>query len=116
MHPLLQILATRPQLLVEHAQAYGELAGAEMARASIHWKRQTLLAAGRRHGFLLAAVGSLAHTLVSGYRRLRQRLGLTTYTPEQMLGVLKAGGFEAVRVPQNIGFSQHRMTFDARKV
>lgn len=77
---------------------------------------RTLLAAGRRHGFLLAAVGSLAHTFVSGYRGLRQRLGLTTYTPEQMLDVLKAVGFEAVRAPQNIGFSRHRMLFDARKV
>lgn len=77
---------------------------------------KTLLGAGRRHGFLFAAFGSLAHTFFSGYRKLRQRLGLTTYTPEQMLELLKAGGFEAVRVPTNIGFSKHRMLFDARKV
>ncbi len=77
---------------------------------------KTLLGAGWRYGFLFAAVGSLAHTCLSGYRKLRQRLGLTVYTPDQMFDVLKAAGFEAVRVPTNIGFSQHRMLFDARKV
>ncbi len=77
---------------------------------------KTLLGAGMRHGFLFAAVGSLAHTFFSGYRKLRQRLGLTVYTPEQIVGVLNAAGFNAVRVPKNIGFSKHRMTFDARKV
>lgn len=77
---------------------------------------KTLLGAGMRHGFLFAAVGSLAHTFFSGYRKLRQRLGLTVYTPEQVIEVLNASGFAAVRVPKNIGFSKHRMTFDARKV
>lgn len=77
---------------------------------------KTLLGAGMRHGFLFAAVGSLAHTFFSGYRKLRQRLGLTVYTPEQIVSVLTAGGFEAIRLPRNIGFSNHRMTFDARKV
>jgi SAM-dependent methyltransferase len=77
---------------------------------------KTLLGTGAKHGFLFAAVGSLAHTFFSGYRKLRQRLGLTTYTPEAIIDVLKAGGFEAVRVPENVGFSRHRMLFDARKV
>lgn len=44
MHPLLQLIATRPQLLAEHAQAYGALAGTELARVSSHWKRQIVLA------------------------------------------------------------------------
>jgi ubiquinone/menaquinone biosynthesis C-methylase UbiE len=77
---------------------------------------KTLLGAGMRHGFLFAAFGSLAHTFFSGYRKLRQRLGLTVYTPEQVIEVLNACGFDAARVPKNIGFSKHRMTFDARKV
>ena len=33
-----------------------------------------------------------------------------------MLAELTAGGFDAVRAPRNVGFSRHRMTFDARKV
>jgi hypothetical protein len=77
---------------------------------------KTLLGAGMRHGFLFAAFGSLAHTFFSGYRKLRQRLGLTVYTPEQVIEVLNASGFDAARVQKNIGFSKHRMTFDARKV
>lgn len=32
MHPLLGVLATRPQLLAEHAQAYAELPQASSAR------------------------------------------------------------------------------------
>ena len=43
MHPLLNVLATRPQLLAEHAQAYAELMAAELPRATAAWKRQALL-------------------------------------------------------------------------
>ena len=75
-----------------------------------------LLKTGWRHGFLFAAVGSLAQTFFSRYRKLRQRLGLTTYTPEQVIEALRGGGFAAKQLPENIGFSRHRMTFDATKV
>ena len=43
MHPLLNVIATRPQLLAEHAQAYVELVAAELPRATAAWKRQALL-------------------------------------------------------------------------
>lgn len=43
MHPLLNLIATRPQLLAEHAQAYAELMAAEMPRAATVLKRQALL-------------------------------------------------------------------------
>ena len=45
MHPLLQLLTTQPHLLADHAQAYGELAGAELARVSTVWKRRAVLGA-----------------------------------------------------------------------
>ena len=59
MHPLLNVLATRPQLLAEHAQAYAELVAAELPRATAAWKRQALL-----NG--LALLSLLASLLLGG--------------------------------------------------
>jgi hypothetical protein len=59
MHPLLNLIATRPQLLAEHAQAYAELVAAELPRARSAWKRQALLSA-------LALLGLLAALLLGG--------------------------------------------------
>ena len=59
MHPLLNVIATRPQLLAEHAQAYAELVAAEFPRATAAWKRQALL-----NG--LALLGLLAALLLGG--------------------------------------------------
>ena len=46
MHPLLHLLATKPHLLGEHAQAYAELVTAEVTTASSAWKRKAALGAG----------------------------------------------------------------------
>lgn len=59
MHPLLNVIATRPQLLAEHAQAYAELVAAELPRATAAWKRQALL-----NG--LALLSLLASLLLGG--------------------------------------------------
>lgn len=45
IHPLLHLLATRPQLLADHAEAYAGLLGTELADASLVWKRRALLSA-----------------------------------------------------------------------
>ena len=45
MHPLFALLATQPQLLVEHALAYSALINQEMAQAYADWRRQTVLRA-----------------------------------------------------------------------
>lgn len=56
MHPLLQLIATRPQLLAEHAQAYAALVTTEAPR---------ITAACKRSAWLLAlALGSLGAGLV----------------------------------------------------
>ncbi len=46
IHPLLALVATQPQLLVDHAEAYAELATAELALASAGWRRQAIWTAG----------------------------------------------------------------------
>jgi hypothetical protein len=43
-HPLLDLLANRPQLLADHAQAYGELMASEVGAASSAFARRTVLA------------------------------------------------------------------------
>ena len=46
MHPLLHLIATKPHLLGEHAQAYAELVAEEVSTASSAWKRKAALGAG----------------------------------------------------------------------
>jgi cytochrome bd-type quinol oxidase subunit 2 len=45
MHPLLGLLATRPQLLVDHAQAYAALFSEELDQACATWQRRAVLQA-----------------------------------------------------------------------
>ena len=59
MHPILHLIATQPRLLAEHADAYADLAAAELAQASTEWKRRALLQAGM-------AVGALVAVLLAG--------------------------------------------------
>ena len=43
MHPLFHLIATRPQLLADHAEAYAALVAAEAPRIAAAWKRTALL-------------------------------------------------------------------------
>ena len=45
LHPLFHLIATQPQLLGDHAQAYGELVGSELATQAAALKRRALLGA-----------------------------------------------------------------------
>ena len=45
IHPLLRLLATRPQLLADHAEAYAGLVGQEWAETATVWQRRVLLSA-----------------------------------------------------------------------
>ncbi len=45
MHPLLQLIATKPQLLFDHVEAYGDLVTSEARLISAAWKRRALLTA-----------------------------------------------------------------------
>lgn len=74
-----------------------------------------LLELARREGFLLAALGGLAVTLASDYRRLRRDLGLSAFTEAEMLRLLAEAGFVGSRRQPNFGFDAKRMTFIARR-
>ncbi|MGY4828372.1 hypothetical protein ACVNIS_07340 [Sphaerotilaceae bacterium SBD11-9] len=43
IHPLLRLVATQPQLLADHAEAYADLFGEELGAASARWKRRVVL-------------------------------------------------------------------------
>jgi ubiquinone/menaquinone biosynthesis C-methylase UbiE len=75
----------------------------------------TFLGFAARRGFLPAAVGGLAQTFVSPYRRLQKEVGLAAYTPAQMLAKLERAGFAAEQLPRNIAVSPHRSSYLARK-
>ena len=43
VHPLLHLIATQPQLIADHAEAYADLLGEELGTASAVWKRRVAL-------------------------------------------------------------------------
>jgi len=81
--------------------------------ASVVQETAALLRFAAANGFLLAALGGLVRTALSGYPRLRARLGLSRHHPQAMLARLERAGFKAARAPRNIGHDQSRMTFRA---
>lgn len=73
-----------------------------------------LLGLAAANGFLLAALGGLVRTALSDYSRIRAELGLSHYSETEMLALLDAAGFTAVRHHPNLGHNQARMAFMAR--
>lgn len=55
IHPLIRLLATRPQLLAEHFGAYVQLASAEAGEAAEQLRRRALLGTVLLAGSVLAA-------------------------------------------------------------
>jgi hypothetical protein len=43
IYPLLQLMTKRPQLLLDHAEAYSDLIVAEASGASVWWQRRVVL-------------------------------------------------------------------------
>lgn len=64
MLPLLRVLASEPDALVEHAAAYADLASDELQELQAHWVRRLLWLA-------VAAVAGLAALLLGGVARRR---------------------------------------------
>jgi SAM-dependent methyltransferase len=72
-----------------------------------------LLGFAAGNGFLIAAFSGLVRTLFSDYAKLRARLGITHYTEDEMLRILRNAGFRARRLERNFGHNQQRMAFEA---
>ena len=65
--------------------------------------------------FLVAALGGLVRTAFSDYRKVRGRLGLTTWTEGEFIALLREAGFEPKRLAVNFGHNQARMAFEGWK-
>lgn len=65
-------------------------------------------------GFVIAAGLGVLRTVFSDYRKLRDKLGLSRYTPETFIAILREHGFDARRAERNIGHNQGRMLFLAK--
>lgn len=74
-----------------------------------------LLSFAWRDGFLAAALGGLARTFFSDYRRVRAQLGLRQLDEQEMLALLGAKGLVAERTYPNLGHNQSRMAFKAHR-
>jgi ubiquinone/menaquinone biosynthesis C-methylase UbiE len=75
----------------------------------------SLLSFAARNGFLIAAVLGLVRTLFSDYGKIRAKLGVSQYSEEEMLSILRGAGFNAKRLAKNFGHNQQRMAFEAAK-
>lgn len=67
-----------------------------------------------RHGFLVAALAGIVRMALSDYRQIRQQVGFTTYTPDELRAVLEEAGFSVERLERNIGPTPHRFTLVGR--
>ncbi|GIM86910.1 class I SAM-dependent methyltransferase [Salinispora arenicola] len=82
-------------------------------RASVISEVAAILRLASRERFLVAAVASLVVTAFSPYSRIRARLGLSRYDEADMVALLGAAGFAAVRQPFNLSHNPARLTFVA---
>lgn len=101
------------ELLREKLKPAGTLAIGDVIHANDNAVADTLalFRFGWEGGFLIAAFTGVLRTVFSDYRKLRDKLGLTRYTPEEFIARLKARGFIAHRAEHNIGHNQGRMLF-----
>jgi SAM-dependent methyltransferase len=74
---------------------------------------RNLLGTAWANGFFMAALVGLAATFFSPYRTLRNTVGLARHDEAEFLERLRAAGFKAERLQQNMGFDVRRMAFRA---
>ena len=108
LHPLLHLLATQPQLLAGHVEAYAELAAAEFGAASTVWKRRAMFNAAALGclgvAAVLAGVALMLWAVVPSPEAAWVLL-VVPLLPLAMAAIClmlarapaKAGGFEALR-------------------
>ncbi|WP_316976052.1 class I SAM-dependent methyltransferase [Shumkonia mesophila] len=104
------LAALRPLLSPGGRLVIGDIVGPE---AGMIKDVVALLTFAAGNGFLLAALAGLARTWLSDYRKIRQRLGFTSYTPDGLAALLAEGGWRSERLAWNIGHAGHRRSMVA---
>jgi SAM-dependent methyltransferase len=77
---------------------------------------KALLSLAWKGGFLRSAALGLARTAFSEYRKIREEIGLSQYSQDEIVDILDDAGLAAERVGRNMGHNPARMTFVARPV
>lgn len=72
---------------------------------------KALLSFAWQGGFLTSALLGLARTAFSEYRKIREEIGLSQYSEDEMVDILEDAGFEPKRAERNLGHNPARMTF-----
>jgi hypothetical protein len=115
LHPLLNLVATQPQLLADHAEAYAELLAAEMTRAVQAWRQRLLLYAGALCGLAVGAVlAGVACMLWAALPDLAANAAWVLVAVP-LLALMAAGAclWVAGRVPEGTGVQTVRGQFKA---
>lgn len=74
---------------------------------------KALLGFAFKGGFLIPSLIGLVRTALSDYRKLRNQLGLSSYTEAEVKTLLEQAGFSCIRLRANLGHNQARMAFSA---
>ncbi len=74
---------------------------------------KALLSFAWQGGFLRSAAIGLARTAFSDYRKIREDIGLSLYSEDEMIDILDEAGFTPERAERNLGHNPGRMTFIA---
>ena len=106
LHPIFNLLATQPQLLGHHAQAYGELLGTELSSQAAFWSRRALLSA--------LAVCFLAVSLVLGGVALMLWSALVPEPRAALWVLLAVPATPAAAALLCYGLARHRSAADAQ--
>ncbi len=75
---------------------------------------KALLSFAWQGGFLKSALLGLARMAFSEYRKIREEIGLSQFSEEEMLDIMRDAGFETERAGRNLGHNPARMTFVGR--
>ena len=75
-----------------------------------------LLKLGYRNQFFLASIFGLFKTFFSDYRILRNSLGLTNYSSDDLIYFLTQNGFKGKLEVKNFGHNKNRLCFSAKKI
>lgn len=115
MHPLLALLAIKPQLLIDHAQAYTALFSEELSLARIQWRKAVILQAVAVSFLCVATVLAGAALMLWAVTPVAQihTLWLLFATPLVPLVVAIACQLAARKQIQRVAFANLRQQISA---
>ena len=114
VHPLLRLVATQPQLLLDHAEAYANLLSEEIGHLSGAWKRRALLHALALCSVVVATVLAGVALMLWAIVPFAEMQAPWALVAAPLLPIAVAiGCLAAARQPSNQAFDQLRKQLKA---